>query len=104
MKASKLIEKLKSIDTPFDADLTDGEFGPFCQSLVSIEHGAPFIIFKFGEGNIITTNEAIARLEVLSSECPFDPTITNARLGDNHQELQSIQHNPPVTILNFDEA
>lgn len=102
MKASQFIKQLKSIDVPFDAELTDSEFGPVCQSLVSIEHGAPFIVLKFGEGKAITTDEAIARIELLASECPFDPTISNARLGDNHQELQALHHNPPVTILDFD--
>ena len=54
MKISNLIAKLKSIDVPFNADLTDGEFGPFCQ-----------------------------------------------RLGDDHQELQRVYHESPVTILHF---
>lgn len=101
MKVSKLIEKLKSIDVPFDAELTDSEFGPFARNLVEIKHGAPFIVLLFGEGVCIKTGEAIVILEQLASEAPFDPSVTNARLGDNHQELQRVYHQPPVTILEF---
>tara|TARA_B100000446_G_scaffold125689_1_gene117672 strand:- start:23231 stop:23539 length:309 start_codon:yes stop_codon:yes gene_type:complete len=101
MKASKLIEQLKAVDVPFDAELTDSEFGPLTKNLVDIQHGAPFIVLKFGDGAAIKASEAIAKLEELSSEAPFDPTITNARLGDNHKELHKIYHEPPVTILEF---
>ena len=56
---------------------------------------------KFGNGDGIKTDDAIAQLEYLASECPFDPTITNARMGENHTELQGVVHKPPVTVLDF---
>lgn len=105
MKASKLIKSLKAIhaELPFDAEITNGEFGiPGAQSLIKIEHGAPFIVLRFGEGDGLKTSEAIATLEELAKETPFDPTISNARLGDNHSELQAVYHEPPVTIVDFD--
>jgi len=103
MKATQFIKALQSIEAPFDPELTDFEFGPSCQSLVSIEHGAPFLVFKFGQGTPITTEQAIAKVEALAEECPFDPTITNGRLGEGHLELKSVYHNPPVTVLDFSE-
>jgi inner membrane protein involved in colicin E2 resistance len=102
MKASELLKRLKEVEIPFNAELTDGEFGPMTQNLVSIKHGAPFIVLSFGNEEGIKTDEAISTLEKLASETPFDPTITNARLGDNHQELQKVYHEPPVTILDFE--
>ncbi len=103
MKASTLVARLKAIDVPFDAELTDSEFGPFMEKLIDIKHGAPFIVLVFGEGEAIKTSEAISILEGLCSEVPFDPTITDARLGDNHKELLKVYHEPPVTILEFDD-
>lgn len=102
MKASTLIEKLKSIAVPFDAELTDSEFGPFVKNLIGMKHSAPFIVLSFGEGAGIKTAEAIEILEQLAAEAPFDPIVTNARMGDNPQELQRVYHEPPVTILDFD--
>lgn len=101
MKISNLIAKLKNIDVPFDADLTDGEFGPFCQRLIEIKIGAPFVLLVFGDGQGMKTEEAIDKLENIVAELPFDATVTNRRLGDDHQELQRVYHEPPVTILDF---
>lgn len=104
MKISKLIEVLKAIaiDVPFDSELTDSEFGiPECQYLVDIQHGAPFVVLRFGDGKGLLTSEAILRLEEMVKEIPFDATVTNGRLGDNHEVLKKVYHDPPVTVLDF---
>lgn len=105
MCTSALIEKLKATHDaiPFDADLADFEFGPSMQNLTRIEHGTPFIVLRFGDGDGIKTSEAITISEELASEAPSDPSITNARLGSDHKELRRVYHEPPVTILEFDE-
>lgn len=106
MRLSQLINRLKAIhsDIPFDANLANSEFGPFCQFLQSFEHGTPFVVCKFADAEGLTTSEAICVLEQLSNEAPFDPQVTNGRLGDQCDELVKVYHDPPVTILEFGDG
>ena len=105
MTVSELIHRLRALDdVPFDAELTNSEFGiPECRSLTRIEHGVPFVVLRFGEAEGMKVSKAIAALEALASEIPFDATVTDARLGDDHRVLQRVYHDPPVTVLDFDE-
>ena len=101
MKAEKLIKELKSKAESGSKMIIGGVMGEDPKPLVSIQHGVPFLVVKFGDGKGMGMDEAIETLEELSSEAPFDPTITNARLGDNHKELQKVSHNVDCIELQF---
>lgn len=107
MRVSRLIKQLKAIheDIPFDADLAECEFGiPGYENalLIDIKHGAPFIVLVFGSGEPMKTSVALEKLEKMAAEVPFDAVVTNGRLGDQHNELVKVYHDPPITILELD--
>lgn len=101
LKASILIKKLKALNLTSDFLVAGGEPGTAVRELISIKHGTPFIVLGFGQGEVMSALEAISRLEALSSEAPFDPTITDARLGEGHRELRDIHHRPPHLVFDF---
>lgn len=102
MRVSELVKKLRQIekDVPFDAELMNFEFGDSgARGLVDIRSGAPFVVLTFGEGQALTTSEALRLLEEEERGTPFDPVVTDGRLGESCNELVRVYHDPPVTIL-----